>query len=428
MMLRFLIFGCSISLLQAMEQPPCMLFSISGSSSASAHMIRLHNFIELKDRTRRLCKIVPKNIACEFDVKIMRIHSEGAQENLDCESINTLVRIECTQANDILQSVAVSNSIISNSLAQEMYDKARIRYQNALHHIIQAFSLKCYKTMEKLHQVLTVFTEAEQLAKQINPKRDLDEETQNLYYPLEKIICKAEDKNQPIPLIPQENTRQLIKALGVQANKSLENGATHLKAGQVLLKNLQDPTLESLNNIEITFFLALEHFITSYYRDIDQGLEEAEVALQELEKVHHLKKNKFQQEGHRHALAKIRLEEVKKVATEHTKEDYSYATSEYSLERFLREDATQDDSFRNQPAKKKSLSIPYPINTPSDESKTHESEKTIKEELANSQENGLPASDPSSTTPLSLIKSAWKNYKKGSNYLWRKLPFNHSDK
>lgn len=426
MKLKVLIFGCFISILQAMEQPPCMLLAIKEYSSDPAYAIGLHNFIDLKDRAARLCKIVPKNISHEFDVKIMRIHSEGAQESLDCESINTLVHIECAHANDILKSVLVSNSIISNSLAQETYDKARIRYQNALHHIIQAFSLKCYKTMEKLHQVLTAFTEAEQQAKQINPKRELDERTQNLYYPLEKIICKTEDKNPPVTLIPAENTRQLVRALGVQST-SFDNGMTHLKAGQALLKNLQDPTLESLGNIEITFFLAIEHFITSYYRDVDQGLEDAEVALQELKKIHDLKRNKFQKEGHRYTLAKNKLEEVKKSTVEPTKEDHSNATSEYSLERFLREDATQDDSFHKQLSKKKTPPIADPVTTHSDESKTHESEKAVKEELANSQDPTPHSPASSNTTPLSLVKSAWKNCKKGSTHLWKKLPFKHSD-
>lgn len=464
MKLRFLIFGCVATSLISMDPPlPQLLFSLEESPQTRS----LQDFFELKNRAVKLCKIVPKTIPHEFDVKILRIHSEGEVDKLDCESINNLIRIECSHAAGLLASLGVSRSIMSSNLAQESYDKACSRYRNAFHWIIKAFNLKCFKTMDKLHEVLAAFTEAEQNALRENSKRKLDHQTQELYDPLEKIIRRAEKKELALaPVIAPENTKELLQKLEVPrspshrpkitdlSKKSLDNGNSHLKAGRDLLKSLQDPTIESYNSIEITFFLALEHFITAYIRDVNQGLENAETVLAELEAVHTLKKNKFGKEGQRLALAKEKLENAKNLDTkslpikekELWSEEPSNSTSEttsyysdqgYSLEKYLRDDATaqktapssEDVSHVTTPSKKTKPQTPSLLNsTRSQESKNNESERAVKEtyELENSRNT-----TPEPTTPLSLLKSAWNNCKKagkgtakGVKTLWDKLPFN----
>ncbi|CAN5151954.1 hypothetical protein BH09DEP1_BH09DEP1_1000 [soil metagenome] len=437
MKLIFIIFGCLPSFVISMDSPNQLMFPLEENSPRTEDPANLEDFIQLQKRVGRLCKIVPKTISPDSDVKILRIHSAGEVDQLDCESINNLIRIECSQAVAILNSIATSNSVISSSVAQENYHYARSRYQNALHHIIQAFALKCYKTMDKLHQVLDAFIEAEQMAQQMNISKKLDQKTQSLYHPLEKIILKAEAKGLPSRgSITVDNTKELVKSLAVptikstgvklSASKSIENGNTHLKAGQQLLQNIQDPTLESLNNIEITFFLALEHFITAYYRDINQGLEEAEAALNEIEAVHTLKKNKFGKESQRYILAKEKLQNAKDLeAQKIPNHDDSNASSEYSLGKFLQDDATIDKTAA-------SATDAPPVIVPIVKAgelldSARSGERTINESERATVE--VPE-----TPRFSLFKSAWENCKKagkspytGIKYLWRKLPFNRSD-
>lgn len=474
MKLRILIFICIPSSLISMDRPPLIL-SLEEHSSGDVASKSLQDFIELQERAGKLCKIVPKTISHEFDVKILRVHSEGEVDKLDCESINNLIRIECSQAAGVIASLDVSRSIMSSMFAEERYDKARERYRNALHHIQVAFGLKCYKTMDKLYQVLAAFVEAEQKALRENNKRKLDPQTQTLFEPLDKIIRKEEDKAQKV-LIPIVNTQEIVgrlavpkspsnrspKKIGGLANRSLENGNTHLKAARELLKNLQDPTLESLDNIEITLFIALEHFVTAYHRDVNQGLENAETALKELEHVHNLKKDKFGKEGKRYNLAIKKLNDAKNLdantsaisAKVLASDEYSDTTEQtashhsnpsYSLEQFLREDATadkttpssEDVSHATTVNKKEKFSAPSPLNSArSEKSKISDSEKAVKEkDDTNAKEEivlfYLPPRSVSRSTPLSLLKSAWKNCKeagkgtaKGAKSLWGKLPFN----
>lgn len=431
-MKTFLFFLTFFSLNYTMDRSPQLLLAFEEDNSEPK--ITLSDFDSLKNRAGRLCKMLPKNISSEITPNILRIHSEGETQKLDCRSIDTVVRLECSLAANIFLSVSASNSILSTSTAQEYYDKARTHYQNALLHVIEAFKLKCYDSMEKLYQVLSAFIEAEIEATHKHSKRALDPKTQKLYHPLEKIIRRTEEASQdrpPTSLIPTDNTKDLLKALGSPKDSSLKNGYTYLKAGRTLLENLQDPTLESLNSIEITFFQALEHFISAYYRDINQGLQEAETALAELEKAHNIKKERFPKErsGPRYNLAKLKLESARKMSVGLINEDQS---SEYSLERFLQEDATQEklapsseDVSKAATADKRKATIPLPLDSArSHESKLHESTRAVKEDFSDSESS-------SKTTPLSLLKSAWKYGKRagkgvahGAKSLWNKLPFN----
>jgi hypothetical protein len=468
MKLRFLIFGFIATSLISMDPPlPQLLFSLEESPQTRS----LQDFFELKNRTGKLCKIAPKTISPEFQEKILRVHSEGEVDKLDCESINNLIRIECSQAAGLLASLGVSRSIMSSNLAQESYDKACGRYRNALLWIIKAFNLKCFKTLDKLHEVLTAFTEAEQTALWENRNRKLDPQTQGLYDPLEKIIRKAEKKElAPALVIAPENTKELLQKLEVPrspshrpkitdlSKKSLDSGNSHLKAGRDLLKSLQDPTIESYNSIEITFFIALEHFITAYIRDVNQGLENAETALAELEAVNELKKNKFGKEGQRLALAKEKLanarnpnskslpikdkESIFDEGANSTSETISHNSDQsYSIGRQLQDEATaqktgpssEDVSHATTQGKKANPQTPSPVNSArSEESKLHESEKAVKEiDEIDSGTNTETVRASERTTPLSLLTSAWKSCKKagkgtgkGIKHLWSKLPFN----
>jgi hypothetical protein len=469
MKLKFLIFGCLATSLISMDPPlPPLLFSLEESSVQSRS---LQDFFELKNRAGKLCKIAPKSISPEFQEKILRVHSEGEVDKLDCESINNLIRIECSQAAGLLASLGVSRSIMSSNLAQESYDKACGRYRNAFLWIIKAFNLKCFKTLDKLHEVLTAFTEAEQTALRENRNRRLDPQTQGLYDPLEKIILKAEKKELAlVPVIPTENTKELLQKLEVPrspshrpkitdlSKKSLDSGNSHLKAGRDLLKSLQDPTIESYNTIEITFFIALEHFITAYIRDVNQGLENAETALAELEAVNELKKNKFGKVGQRFALAKEKLanarnpnsksspmkekESIFDEPSQSTTETTSHRSDQgYSLEKYLQDDATaqktapssEDVSHVTTQGKKAKPQTPSPVNSArSEESKLHESERAVKEiDEIDSGTNTETVRASERTTPFSLLTYAWKSCKKagkgtgkGIKHLWNKLPFN----
>lgn len=461
MKLYFVFLACVSSSLISMDpnHPPQLLLPIHEPRN-------LHDFIALKDRAGRIRSIPLAPRPTGSDSKILRIHSAGEVDQLDCESINNLIRIECSHATQILQSIAISNSVISTSLARENYHHALIRYQNALHHLIQAFHLKCYKTVDKLHEVLAAFIDAEEKA----PHIELDEKFQQLYEPLEKIISKAEKKARVRSLlIPPETTKELVgqlavppsptrsahpkRKIGSLAIKSLENGNAYVTAGKELLKNLQDPTLESYNTIEIHFFLALEHFITAYHRDINQGLEQAESALQELEAVHILKKNKFGKEGQRLALAQEKIARARSGDTKidtlkepnlpeesSTRSISNNSASAHSLERYLREDATQEKTAPSSEepsqahfeSKSVKSSAPSPLNSGrSQSSRLHESEKAVKEKDEIESGPDFEQAGSSKITPLSLIKSAWKNCKKvgkapyqGAHYLWKKLPFN----
>lgn len=463
MKLRFLYFACISVALFSMDKPiPQLLVPLDHTEVREPR--NLHDFVILKERAGRVRSIAPAPLASGSDSKILRVHSAGEVDKLDCESINNLIRIECAHAAQILKSVAVSNSVISTSLAKENYRHARIRYQNALHHLIQGFHLKCYKTVDKLYEVLTDFIAAEQNG----PQSELDEKLQDLYEPLEKIISKAEKKVRThSALIPADTTKELLRQLAVPGSpvrktpkkkvgslalKSLENGNAYLNAGTELLKNLQDPTLESYNTIEIHFFLALEHYITAYFRDSNQSLDHAQAALAELEAVHVLKRNKFGKEGQRLALAqekmaRARSGDIKNIPSkelaliEESSTQSTSGNSINSLERYLREDATQErtapssEEASHMAAEGKSTKsdIPSPLNSGrSQSSKLHESEKAVKEK-DEIEENrpSTPAHHADGTGPLSLLKSAWKNCKKagtapyrGAKHLWKKLPFN----
>ena len=437
MKLRLLILGFVTTSLISMDPPPQLIFPMDIDEDSKSNDKTLQDFVFLQQRARKLINIVPKITSHQLDVQIARIHSEGEVVPLDCESINSLIRRECSHATQALQAVKASHTITPSRLAYESYNQARMRYQNALHWIIKAFALKCYKTMDILHRVLTEFTDIETEALHIDSQRKLDQKTLELFAPLQNIIKRAEDKlEKSVPLIAVDNTRDLLQRLevpessssrppkiGQLAIRSLQEGNKHLIAAKELLEKLQDPTLESLENIERTFFIAFEHYVMAYQRDTNQGLKNAKIALQEIEALETFKRNKFGKIGQRHALAKEIIENAQNPEARNKKNKNALAIadeassavsktpsyhSEASIVRGIREDATQD--YR--PVK-------------NSDTKLRESEKAVKEkdEVLN------PA--PVRTSPLSLLKSAWKNCKKagkgtgkGIKYVWNKLPFN----
>lgn len=459
-----LLMTMTISLcLLSMDRPPsgALLFALDQSSPGNAQTVNVHDFIELNERVKNLCKKIPKITSHDLEAKIIRIHSEGDVAPLDCDSINQLIRTECSQAKALLLCASASKSVISTTLAEENYDQARRRFHNAFHHLIQAFALKCYKTMDTLHEVLNKFIDAEQAALYAQPKRKLDQGIQNLYPALEIIIKNAENKIQStVRLIEEDKTKELVRKLEVptlrtssdmtaQSQSSLDTANAHLNAGRALLKNLQDPSLESLDNIERTFFLALDHFITAYYRDVNQGIEDAQTALKEIENVHTLKKNKYGKEGTRYALAKEKIahalkssplvvSEVKEkspIAT-NLHEEHSNTSSDFA--KFLKEDATADDASR----KKAQYAARQAVTEAPESARSHskpinDSERAVKDNDTLSNHEGSPASDTQESSTnhtgnrVSLFHSAWKSLKKvgkspyrGAKYVWKKMPFN----
>ena len=452
MKLKLLILGCIATSLIPMDPPPKLLFAFEETYSQSDfHSIGLNDFILLKDEVEGLCKKPLRNISKEFnDTKILRIHSEGEIVKMDCETIDLQLRRECLIARDILQSITVSNSVISHTFAQDTYNQACKRYNNAFNILAIYFNLKCYNSLEKLHQVLSEFINSESAAKQHSSKRELDPETQKLFYSLNDLAVREKERRvaiTPKAFISPVTTKDLVEALAVEPNgrpaqRAIQDGTVNRDAARALLKNLQEPTQESIDSIEIIFFMAFEHFISGYNRGADKGLHEAENVLGELKKIHDLKKNKYSIEGKRYPLAQQKFANAKTTSLAHirdTSANRSSNASDYSLEKFLRDDATA--TRKNEPSSEEVSAVTAdpikkiePLNSARSGQRTiNESEKAVKEkdEVASSQVQAQPAPSSQSATPLSLLKSAWKNCKKagkgtgkGIKYVWNKLPFN----
>lgn len=434
MKLKLSIVFCFFSHVVAQETPT-LLIPITENweySESDFHMIALNDFDILKDKVGALCKKPVKSISSELkEAKILRVQSEGEVKKIDCETIELQLRAECRKAAEIVQSISVSNSLLTSTIAHDTYNDARQRFKNAFHLLIISFGLRCYNSLEKLYQVLSAFSEAETAAKRRLVNRDLDDESKTLYYQLLDIVEQEKIRRDATTqlLIPIDNTKMLINALADSgAQKSFHDGATHFDAARSLLRSIKHPTIEGINSIEIFFFIAFEHFLTSFNRGDEKGLIEAGKVVGELKKLDEMKHNQHNQNSKRYELAKTKLEQAQQLSIEHLRSnslDQHDSSGVSQLERHLREDATQThppSSTENTQAEK-SFSEKQPGNTSSERAvrKSHKSASLAT--LAD-----LNQALPPSITPLSLLKAVasapaagcswiYKNCKK----LWKKL-------
>ena len=451
MKIRFLIFVCGTTSAIASVRPSQLLFPIEDDNSGSDfHSIGLNDFTTLRDEVAQLCKKPIRNISSEFNgSKIIRIHSAGdaAAAEIDCETIHLQLRGECRMARELIQSIMLSNPLISTSLGhtldQETYNQARIRYLNAFNILATFFKLKCYNSFEKLYQVLSEFIDAESEAKKHFPQRQLDSQTKKLFYSLQDLAA-CEKKRRGIAtqkaFIASDTTKDLLEALAIKtsvrispAQAAMQDGIIQRDAARDLLKKLQEPTKESINSIERIFFMAFERFVASYHRGEDNGLEEAKITLDELKKIHELKRDRYEIEGDRYRLALEKFKEATKSSEAPAGEIQvlpSENTSDYSLGKFLREEATAEKNEASSEEISRTNATPLPKIERSGKRPLNESERAVKEHLSNSQHATQPESPAERITPLSLLQSAWKNCKKagkgayrGTKYVWSKLPF-----
>lgn len=405
---------CFFSSLGAMDKPTGIRFLLPIDESdrwehvdSEFHAIGLNDFANLKDEVARLCTKPLRTISSEeLKTKPMqRAQSEGHlqpdTDKLDCATIEGQIVAECKKAAEMRATISASNTLIATSLAREEYSNIRQRYKNAFHMLTISFSLKCYNSLEKLYQTLFAFVESETAVQQRFVHYTLDSECQKLYYSLLDIV-ENEKARRITPtkfLVPQTNTKDLLSALTEpQAQKAFQDGIAHRDAAQALFKNFYNPTFESLDAIEKIFFMAFEFFMSGFNRGDDKGLEEATGIVEQLKKIHDIKLGTYKTQGTRYSTAKKKLEEAKQLSLKQIRED---AQSELSLEKYLRDEATEG------------------VRSNLSESAT-ESGKAVQELTPTPTMIRSSASESSSSfVPLSLLQSAVHKTADGGRWIYR---------
>lgn len=378
----------------ASEPPAPETLSLEVIRTTTTVSIGINDLNALKDSIAKLARkpLTSLPSAPLEPQKIPRTISDGHLAKIDCKTLDLQINFAIREALKILEPIEGARSILTETITKESYQQAQKYYRNALSTLVIAFNLNCYDAFERINQVFTPFVELEYKRK----NSEIDNPTLELYYSLKEVLHQERKRRRQADSqhlrISTHISKDLTEIRQDKAQKSLGNGRAFRDGVRTTRKSITNPSLEHYEFIELLTFNAFEHFITAFNCDSDAALGEAKEVLDDLKAIHDWKLKNHKIVGTRYPEALEKYNNARKSA----------------IEMQLIEEATDNSA----PGKK-----------------LHESDKAVKEkDEVESSASPVQAAHPSpKTTPLSLLKSAWKNCKNtgiGVKYLWNKLPFN----